>query len=295
MLTAEIQKKIELIKIMTRKKSSGLFSGSYQSAFRGQGIEFEEVREYAPGDDYRSIDWNVTAKTAKPHIKRFAEEREQTLFFLVDVSASFDFGTAGKAKREAVAEIVSGLAYAAGINRDRTGLLLFSDKSELRLPPSKGSQHYLRLTRELLTFESESKQTSLEAALTELNAVYPKHAVVFLFSDFIDSGWEKAMRQSAVKYDFIPVVLRDPAERQLPKTGLMRFTDPESGSTLTVDTSSAAVRKQFQLRAQARDRELLHKLRSCGADPVLIETDKDWIFPLRRLFYNREHRRGERR
>lgn len=295
MLTAELQKKIELIKIMTRKKTSGVFSGIYQSAFRGQGIEFDEVREYSPGDDYRSIDWNVTAKTAKPHIKRFAEERELTLFFMVDVSGSLDFGTAGKTKREAAAEIVSGLAFAAGVNRDRTGLLLFSSKSEFRMPPSKGPQHYLRLTRELLAFESGSKQTSLSVALTELNKIYPKHAVVFLFSDFIDSGWETALKQTAVKHDLIPVVLRDPAETNLPSTGLTRFFDRENGSFLTIDTSSPAVRKRYHEQAVVRDRTLIRKLRSCGADPVLIETDKDWVLPFRQLFFNREYRGGERR
>ncbi len=295
MLTAELQKKIELIKIMTRKKTSGVFSGIYQSAFRGQGIEFEEVREYSPGDDYRSIDWNVTAKTGKPHVKRFSEERELTLFFMVDVSGSLDFGTIGKTKREAAAEIVSGLAFAAGVNRDRTGLLLFSCQSELRLPPSKGPQHYLRLTRELLAFESENRQTSLSAALTELNEIYPKHAVVFLFSDFIDSGWESVLKQSAVKYDLIPVILRDPAEINLPATGLTRFFDRESGSYLTIDTSSPTVAGRYHEEAVARDRALIRKLRSCGADPVLIETDKDWILPLQQLFYNREHRRGVKR
>lgn len=295
MLTAELQKKIELIKIMTRKKTSGVFSGIYQSAFRGQGIEFEEVREYALGDDYRSIDWNVTAKTGKPHIKRFAEERELTIFFMVDVSGSLDFGTVGKTKRETAAEIVSGLAFAAGQNRDRTGLLLFSSKSEFRLPPSKDPQHYLRLTRELLAFESGSNQTSLTAALTELNEIYPRHAIVFLFSDFVDSGWDTALKQTAVKHDLISVILRDPAEINLPSTGLTRFFDRESGSFLTIDTSSPSVRKRFHEDAVVRDRTLIRKLKSCGSDSVLVETDKDWILPFRQLFFNREHRGGERK
>lgn len=292
MLTSELQKKIELIKIMTRKKTSGVFSGIYQSAFRGQGIEFEEVREYQPGDDYRSIDWNVTAKTGKPHIKRFSEERELTIFFLVDVSGSLDFGTAGKTKREAAAEIVSGLAFASGINRDRTGLILFSDRSEFRLPPSKGAQHYLRLTRELLAFETADRATSLATALTDFGEIYPKYAVVFLFSDFIDTEWEKIMRQTALKHDLIPVVLRDPAEIDLPSTGLTGFFDRESGQTITVDTSSASVRKQFHDRAAERDRRLMHRLRSCGTEPVLIRTDRDWIGPFRQLFFHREHRGG---
>ncbi len=290
MLNADLRKKIEYIKIMTRKKTSGSFSGGYLSAFRGRGIEFEEVREYAPGDDYRAIDWNVTAKTGKPHIKRFAEERELTLFFAVDVSGSADFGTGGKTKKEVAAEMVCALAFAAGLNRDRTGLLLFSDRSELCVAPSKGEWHYLRLTRDLLAFECREKKTSISAALTDLDEITSKRAVVFLFSDFIDSGWERALKQTAVRHDLIPVVLRDPAELRLPSCGLMEFADGESGQTVFVDTASPAVRRRYEETAARRDRELMKKLRKCGADPLLIETDRDWIDPLRRLFFGREHR-----
>lgn len=292
MLTAELQNKIQLLKIMTRKKTSGSFSGGYLSAFKGQGIEFEEVREYQVGDDFRSIDWNVTAKTGKPHIKRFSEERELTLFFLVDVSGSLDFGTTGKTKREVAAEMVCALAFAAGLNRDRTGLLLFSQQSELHVTPSKGEQHYLRLTRELLAFEGKEKKTSISKALKELEEIYPKRAVVFLFSDFIDQGWEQSLRQTALKHDLIPVVLRDQGEHILPNTGLTSFVDGETGQRVVIDTSSATIRRQFRERAETRDRELVKRLRSYGTDPLLIYTELDWMVALQKLFFNREHRRG---
>ncbi len=287
----EILRKVDLIRITTRQSVTSLFAGEFESAFKGQGLEFQEVREYLPGDDIRTIDWNVTARTGFPHIKRFREERELSIYFLVDVSPSAVFGTGGKTRGEVAAEIVSVLSFSASINNDRTGLVLFSDKIELFLPLSKGITHTLRMTRELLAHKPLGTGTRIAAALEYLGKVAHRRSIVFLISDFYDDTWEDQMKISAKKHDLINLYLYDPSERELPKAGLMDFVDSETGSRYTLDTSNRKTRQAYSQRFAARLDSLKKTSRKYGADFIELDTSEDYTHRLGSFFIQREKRR----
>nr|NIP98064.1 DUF58 domain-containing protein [Akkermansiaceae bacterium] len=245
MIPRELAKKIRYIQIYTSKAVNDLLAGEYHSVFKGQGMEFEEVREYQPGDDVRSIDWNVTARMGEPYVKRFREERELTVLFAVDLSASGDFGSTDKLKNEAAAEICALLAFSAIKNNDKVGLVVFTDTVELFVPPAKGTSHVLRLIRDLLGFKPRQACTDIAAAVDYLGKVAQKRAVVFLVSDFLESGFERALRTVGKRHDVIAVSITDPVEVKMPNVGLVELEDAETGELIEIDTGSAAFRKRY--------------------------------------------------
>ena len=287
----EILRKVDLIRITTRQSVTSLFAGEFESAFKGQGLEFQEVREYLPGDDIRTIDWNVTARTGFPHIKRFREERELSIYFLVDVSPSSGFGTGPKTRDEVAAEIVSVLSFSASLNNDRTGLVLFSDAVELFIPLAKGITHTLRMTRELLAHRSLGTGTSIAAALEYLGKVAHRRSTVFLLSDFYDDTWEDQMKVAAKKHDLVNLYLYDPREQELPKAGLMDFYDSETGGTYPLDTSDRRVRQAYSERFASRLAGLKAVSRKYGADFLELDTSEDYTRRLGSFFIQREKRR----
>jgi uncharacterized protein (DUF58 family) len=256
----ELLKKVRRIEIKTRHAVNDVFAGRYHSVFKGRGMEFDEVREYFPGDDIRAIDWNVTARTGVPHIKKFVEEREMTVMLLVDISGSNDFGSTGQLKRDLAAEVAAMLAFSATRNNDRIGLILFSDQVEKYIPPHKGtSSHVLRLIREVLYHEPQSRLTDARPALDFLNHTTTRKAVTFLISDFIfPVSCEKSLKITARRHDLIAVTIADRHERAWPKAGLVEWRDPESGQRTLIDTSSAAVRSALLLEQEQR-KETLHR------------------------------------
>jgi len=290
MISQELARKIKQIQIYTSRAVDASFAGQYESVFKGRGMEFDEVREYMPGDDVRTIDWNVTARTGKPHIKRFVEERELTVIFMVDLSASGDFGTVGKAKNELAAEFCAVLAFAAAKNNDKVGLLIFTDRIELYIPPKKGSRHVLRLIRELLYFKMTRRKTDIAMALDYLGKVVRKRATVFLVSDFIETDFEKPLSLLNKRHDIIAVPVRDRAEFSIPNVGLIELVDAETGQTILVDTSSRSFRNRYESTSASRFGELKRMLRSINVDCISITTDKPYIQDLVQFFHMR-HRR----
>ena len=252
MLPPDVVRQLRRVRIRARRAVDSLASGKYRSIFRGSGLAFEEVREYQPGDDVRTIDWNVTARMGHPFIKRHIEEREQTVFLLLDLSGSQQTGAGPRSKREALAELAAVLALGAVRDQDRVGLILFTDRVEVCLRPSKSNRHALRLVRDILFHQPREKGTSIRTALEFVARIQRRRAVLFLFSDFIDSGFERALRGVARRHDCIAVRVSDPLEHELPRAGLVQFTDPESGSSTLVDTSSAKVRAAFAKNAIER-------------------------------------------
>lgn len=283
MISPDLHRKVELIRILTNEKVTSVFAGNYLSAFKGSGIEFDGVREYELGDDVRMIDWNVTARTSIPHIKEYREERELTVLFAVDVSASGDFGSSGKTKREVAAEIVSVLALAASKNNDKTGLLLFSDIVEEYIPPSKGIEHNYHLVSTVLSSKPKSKATSLNTAFDYINKVTKKRSIVFFISDFCDTGWEKGLSAFSQNYDFIAIDIVDPVEHDFPKAGLLMVNDAETGKSVVIDTSKHSMSKNSD-----KIKELILK---SGGDFLKIFTDSDWIKSFVSFFHQREERR----
>ena len=290
MIPQELIKKIRQIQIYTSRTVDASFAGQYESVFKGRGMQFDEVREYTPGDDIRTIDWNVTARTGKPYIKRFVEEREMTVMFAVDLSASGDFGTVNKAKNELAAEFCAVLAFAAAKNNDKVGLLIFTDQIELYIPPKKGISHVLRLIRELLYFKMPKRKTNITQALDYLGKVVRKKATVFLVSDFIETGFKKTLSLLNKRHDVIAVPVRDKAEVALPGIGLIEFTDAETGEIILIDTSSRQFRNQYSNTTARRFDELKNMLRTINVDCISINTDKPYIQDLIRFFHVR-HRR----
>ncbi len=290
MTPQELLKRIRRIQIRTSHMASDVFAGHYHSAFKGQGIEFEEVREYEPGDDIRSIDWNVTARHGKPFIKRFREEREQTVMLLVDVSGSQAFGTAGQLKRDLVTEIGATIAFSAITNNDKVGLIIFTDEIELQVKPAKGTRHVLRVIRELLTFQPARAGTDVAAALEHLNRVLRRRSVVFIISDFLDAGFEQPLRVSRRRHDIIPICIRDPRERELPRVRFVELFDNETGETALVDTSAAAFRDAYRQRTARRDREVTEMFRRLKAQSIQLNTGESFVEPLSRFFREREAR-----
>lgn len=290
MIPQELIKKIRQIQIYTSRMVDTSFAGQYESVFRGRGMEFDEVREYTPGDDIRTIDWNVTARTGKPYIKRFVEEREMTVIFAVDLSASGDFGTVNKAKNELAAEFCAVMAFAAAKNNDKVGLLIFADQIELYIPPKKGISHMLRLIRELLYFKMPERRTDISQALDYLARVVRKRTTVFLVSDFIETDFKKPLSLLNKRHDVIAVSVRDRAEVALPSVGLIEFADAETGEIILVDTSSRQFRNKYSSSCAQRFDELNILLRTINVDCISISTDKLYIQDLVRFFHMR-HRR----
>jgi uncharacterized protein (DUF58 family) len=290
MIPQELIKKIRQIQIYTSRAVDARFAGQYESVFRGRGMQFDEVREYTPGDDIRTIDWNVTARSGRPYIKRFVEEREMTVVFAVDLSASGDFGTVDKAKNELAAEFCAVLAFAAAKNNDKVGLLIFTDRIELYIPPKKGIGHMLRLVRELLYFNMPKRRTNITEALDYLGRVVRRKATLFLVSDFIETDFKKPLSLLNKRHDVIAVPVRDKAEIALPGVGLIEFTDAETGEIILVDTSSRKLREQYSNTSAVRFDKLKNMLRTINVDCVSIRTDKPYIQDLVRFFHMR-HRR----
>jgi len=286
----EIKDKVRRIEIHSKRLVNEVFSGEYHSTFKGRGMEFEEVREYQPGDEIRLIDWNVTARTGVPFVKKFKEERELTLIFLVDVSASGKFGTAGKWKSETAAEVCGILAFAAELNNDKTGMVLFTDRVERFVPPAKGKSHVLRIIRELLYFSPEGKKTSLAAGLEYVAKVLKRRGIVFLVSDFIDSGWERMLSVAARKHDLIALVLSDPREEELPPVGLVALEDAETGERLIVDAANREFRRIYAGRARAFRENLMRTFRRYEIDFIPIRNGRPYLIPLMKFFKERERR-----
>jgi uncharacterized protein (DUF58 family) len=288
MIPREILRKVRRIEIKTRNIVENVLSGEYHSAFKGRGMEFSEVREYAPGDDIRTIDWNVTARTGKPHVKKHVEERELTVVMLVDASASGDFGSVNQVKAEMAVELCAVLAFSAIKNNDRVGLIIFTSEVEKYVPPKKGRNHVLRVIRELLYFKPRKAGTNLGEACSFLNRVQRKRAVVFVVSDFIDSGFESPLRVAARRHDCIAISLSDPRETEFPDVGLIELEDPEAGATMLVDSGSKRFRDTFRRETAARWENLRALLRSNGIDEIPVSTHADYVDPLVRFFKRRE-------
>ncbi|HSG27593.1 MAG TPA: DUF58 domain-containing protein [Candidatus Krumholzibacterium sp.] len=290
MIPEELAKKIRILQITTRKVVNDVLAGEYGSVFRGRGMEFDEVREYMPGDEIRTIDWNVTARTGVPFVKRYVEERELTVIFVVDLSASGTFGSVRKLKNEVAAEFCSLLAFSAVKNNDKVGLIVFTDQVEMFIPPKKGTQHVLRVIRELLDFKPRQARTDIVGALDYLGKITTKKAVVFLVSDFQAEGFEKPMRVIARRHDLVAVTITDPREVSLPDVGLVELEDAETGEIVLIDTSSRAVRKNYERLGREQASRFRELFASMGVDQIDVRTDKDYIPSLVRFFKTREGR-----
>jgi uncharacterized protein (DUF58 family) len=288
--TTELLKKVRKIEIKTRGLSSQVFSGEYHSAFKGRGMAFSEVREYQPGDDIRTIDWNVTARLNHPYVKIFEEERELNVMLLVDVSGSEFFGTQQQTKEEMITELCAVLAFSAIQNNDKIGVIFFSDQVEKFIPPKKGKSHILRIIRELLTIEPKSKGTDISLALRYLSNVIRKRSIVFLISDFMDRGFNDALKIANRKHDIVALRIYDKREKELPNVGLVQMRDAETGQVRWVDTSSAAVRRLYASQNQKFEAQLKDIFNRSGVDTAFIGTGENYIRPLMSLFKKREGR-----
>ena len=290
---AELMAKVGKIRILTNRLIDDQLSGDYHSTFKGQGVEFDEVRPYEVGDDVRSIDWNVTARTGVPFIKRYSEERELTVLFMVDVSGSQSYGSSGRTKADLAAEVTALLALTAIRNQDKVGLVLFSDRIVKYIPPRKGRDSVMRLAREVLAASDGAEGgTDIALALKFLNGVQKRRAVVFLVSDFLGRGdCEKMLRATASHHDMVCVTVEDPAERALPDVGLVELEDPETGELVLVDTSSASVRRSFASRAEEEHEELRRFLAKTGIDTLDLSTGRAYIDEVRALFKRRARKR----
>ncbi|HEX4423296.1 MAG TPA: DUF58 domain-containing protein [Kofleriaceae bacterium] len=322
MLPAEIAQAVKRIQFVTGRQVSDVMAGAYLSVFKGRGMEFDEVRPYVPGDDVRSIDWNVTARTGEPHVKRFVEERELTVMLLVDVSASQDFGSGRRSKLEAAVELSALLAMSAVENGDKVGMLLFHGGADLYIPPRKGGKHALRVVREVLargqttpsgtlrramfelpqvvrkwfarlaatTKDEPRRSTSIAAALEFCRRVLPRRAVLFLISDFLDDDYLKVLRHANRKHDVVAALITDPREAEMPPAGLVTLEDAETGALRLIDTRSAEFRKDLAMRAKDRQDTLRDQLRATGMDLVVFDASGSMVDPLLRFFRERERR-----
>ena len=288
--TGEVLKKVRRIEIVTRRIVNDVMAGEYHSVFKGQGMEFNEVREYQMGDDIRNIDWNVTARTGFPHVKRFVEERELTVMLMVDASASEHFGTSNREKNALAVELCAVLAFSAIKNNDRVGLLIFTDQVEKFIPPKKGRRHVLRVIRELLSFKPTHNRTNLTEALDYVNRILTRKSVVFMISDFLTENMRSALSITNRHHDLVAITISDPREISLPPAGIIEFEDAETGEIITVDTGSAPIRKKFEAlsREQIRSREDL--FRSLNVDHVNLFTSEDYTKKLIAFFRERARR-----
>ena len=290
MIPKEILKKIRHIEIRTTRLVNDLYGGEYESVFKGQGIEFADVREYVPGDDIRTIDWNVTARSQHPFVKKFVEERELTVLFVVDMSGSQYFGSGMKLKSEIAAEITAVLAFSAVKNKDKTGLLIVTDGVEKYIPVKKGRMHVLRVVREILYYEPRGRTTRLAAALEYLHQILTRAAVIFIISDFFDEGYEKPLKVLSRKHDVIAIHLQDRREYDLPPLGLAEFQDCETGRRVLVDTSLPRLRKQYA-ETSARWKERTDRLfKTLHVDKIEIAAEASYVEPLMKFFKLREKR-----
>ena len=290
MIPKEMLKALRKIEITTNRLATEQLSGNYTSVFRGQGLAFREVREYQPGDDIRSIDWNVSARMNNTYVKVFVEEREMTVMLLVDVSKSERFGTRGGSKARLAAEVAALCAFSAIRHNDRVGLILATDQIEKIVPPLKGQKHVMRVVREILSANPERPGTDLKAGLETLYRVARRRSVAFVLSDFFASGYERALSLAAARHDVIPVVLTDPRDDELPDVGLASFEDLETGESLLVDTGSARVRSHYRKQMRAQREAQIHLFRRFGLDHVVVRTDQPYVRPLRELFQRRARR-----
>ena len=316
MLPQEIMRRVREIQVRTGKPVADVLAGEYISAFRGSGIEFDEVRPYSPGDDIRSIDWNVTARTGEPYVKRYVEERQLTLMLMADVSASQDFGSHTRSKRESVAELCALLAFSATQNDDKVGLLLFHGEVEQNIPPRKGQRHALRVVREVLSHGEEvhstpaarigfrdwiarfgrrrlrtaRQSTHIDRAIQYFLSVHKRKCVVFVVSDFIDQGFESALRSAHRQHDVIAVLITDPRELAIPKIGLVSLEDPETGERRVIDAGSKQFREHVLESGEARVNELRSRLAASGIDLIHIDASGSVVEPLVQFFRNREKR-----
>ncbi len=290
MISKEVLKKIRKLEIQTKGLVNTLFGGEYQSAFKGRGMEFAAVREYSYGDDIRQIDWNVTARTGDPFIKIFEEEREQTLMLCVDISQSGTFGSQSQSKMELAIEICAVIAFSAIKNSDKVGLVLFSDHVEKVVPPKKGRTHVLRLIRELYTTKPTGRGTDIADALSYMNRLLDRRAIVVLASDFQDKNFEKQLRITNQKHDLVSIIINDPLEDELPDLGLLRLKDAESGVEKLIDTSSRKVRRKYRKRRLAQKEFVKTTLLKMKIDAVEVHTNQSYVKPLMNFF----KRRGSR-
>jgi uncharacterized protein (DUF58 family) len=293
-IPSDVLRQVKLLELRTRGLVNSVFTGEYHSVFKGQGMEFSEVREYQPGDEVRSIDWNVTARMRHPYVKRYIEERELTVMLAVDLSGSERFGTVSRFKSELAAELSAVLALTAIRNNDRVGALMFTDRIEYVLPPGKGRRHVLRLVRDLLVKEPVGCRTDIAGAADALVRMLPHRAIVFMISDFVDRNIERPLKLLSQRHDVVAVTVEDPRERLLPDIGLARFTDPESGVTVDVDTSDTAVRERYDHAMRAEREARTHLFRRLAIDEIAVRTDRSYVEPLLRFFRMREMR-GDRR
>jgi uncharacterized protein (DUF58 family) len=290
MLPPDVGRQLRRLQLRARRAVANLLGGEYHSVFKGTGLAFADVRAYQPGDDVRAIDWNVTARMGQPFLKRFVEERELTVIFLVDASGSLAVGTRRQAKREIVAELAALLAFAALHNNDRVGLIHFTDRVEHVVPPRRGTRHAQRLLRDILFYQPRGRHTSLRAALDTLNRLQRKRAIVFLFSDFLDADFDKPLRLAGRRHDLVAVWVRDPLEVELPKVGLLELTDAETGEQALVDTTSPFVRQSFAQARQLRADALRRQLRRARVDAIEVSTAGEHLDELIAFFRRRERR-----
>lgn len=285
--TGDLLKRVRKVEIKTRSLSRHIFSGEYHSAFRGRGMSFSEVRSYQYGDEVRDIDWNVTARTGEPHIKVFEEERELTIMLLVDVSPSVRFGTQDIWKDEWMAEVSAVLGFSAMQNNDKVGLILFTDRIELYMPPQKGRKHLLRIIRELLYFEPVGRQTDINVPLQYLTHVLKKKSIAFVFSDFMSPAYEDALKLAARRHDVVGIQIHDPAEYSLPYAGLIRMCDPESGHIMMADTSDPRIRDRFARQYLDQVQSFKNQFNRAQCDTITLSTDQSYIGALHRFFKQR--------
>ena len=288
METSELLKKVRKIEIKTRGLSRNIFAGEYHTAFKGRGIAFSEVREYQYGDDIRDIDWNVTARYARPYVKVFEEEREMTVMLMIDVSGSKGFGTVNMMKNELTTEIAATLAFSAIQNNDKIGVIFFSDKIEKFIPPQKGRKHILYIIRELLDFQPENKKTDISKSLKYLMNVIKKRCTAFLISDFIDmANYSEALTIANRKHDIVAIQVFDRRETELPPVGLIKLKDAETGSERWIDSSSSSIRKMYREWWNRRQEEMVQSFKKCRVDSVSIRTEDDYVKSLLALFHKR--------
>jgi uncharacterized protein (DUF58 family) len=290
METSELFKKVRKIEIKTRRLSQNIFSGQYHSVFKGQGIAFSEVREYQPGDDVRLIDWNVTARFNHPFVKVFEEERELTMILLIDVSGSQNFGTRAQFKRDLIAEISAVLSFSALQNNDKIGAILFTSDVESFIPPKKGRTHVLHIVRKLLNYEPKEQTTNLATALKYAFNAIKKKAIIFILSDFLDNGFDDALKILARKHDTIAIQISDPREMEFPSVGMVYFRDAETGELLWFDTSDQQARRNYQIWWHSHQLKLKELFQRCKVDHIQIRTGESYIEPLIEFFRKRGKR-----
>ncbi len=290
MIPKELLKALRKIEITTNRLANEQLSGNYTSGFKGQGLAFREVRQYQPGDDIRTIDWNVSARMDDTYVKVFVEEREMTVMLVVDVSSSLLFGTRSSSKARVAAEVAALCAFSAIKNNDRVGLILFSDRVEKIVPPQKGQKHVMRVVREILGADPQGRRTDLNVGLHTLAKVARRRSVAFMISDFFSDGYERALSSASVRHDLVPVLIADPRDVEMPDEGLASFADLETGRDVLVDTSSPAVREHYKREMLAYRQQQLKLFKKFGLDHCVVQTDAPYVRPLRDLFARRARR-----